>query len=212
MEHHRMFIKSIKQEPDPVYGQSPDILTLTTKGKQRLVKHRGRQKDAIRLTWGRMIRKDRKHRIHTITCQICLSRHWISQGYDIVAYDNYFNKVTTGGSTRAETALQIKNITVVPDSLIHIKKDDQSYLYALEMHNGWDVKRIVNDQLWSVHTNLIASGRVGERYGVEADNRVLSVYEHKRCMHTAMERVGIDSRFRFLKHYFLFMWIGDLYN
>ena len=50
MEKHRDFIKAIKQEPDPTYGQSPDLLTLTTKGKKRLVKNRGRNKDDILLT------------------------------------------------------------------------------------------------------------------------------------------------------------------
>ena len=103
-----------------------------------------------------MIRKDRLHRISTITCQVALMQQWKGRGHIIESFDTYFNYYKTDNGRQPASAIIMGDKKFIPDSLIHLKTNQKHYLYALEVHNGWDVKRIVNNQLGNTHVALIS--------------------------------------------------------
>lgn len=80
--------------------------------------------------------------------------------------------------------------------------EEKRALYCVEQVNGYEVKRVA-EQL-KRHVEALALGALSERYGIKKAHRVLTIFEHEKCMYGVMERVGEDPLFRHMKKHFLF--------
>lgn len=91
--------------------------------------------------------QDYFHRKYTIDTQIAIHQEAKKQGMEVSFFVRYFDKVGSarkGGLTSlAKINIDSKNF-IIPDGIFMIDRGGEQYLYCLEIYNGKDTKRVVN--------------------------------------------------------------------
>ena len=110
--------------------------------------------------------------------------------------------------TRTQAALPNSNLQVMEH--LHTYRfltTPQLYLYALEMYNGIDTKR-VHAQL-EKHLVALGEGRISELYRYPKAHRVLCVFETESALQAAIRRLCEDAAFTDqMRHQFAFSTLG----
>ena len=115
-------------------------------------------------------------------------------------FHTYFD--TTGANRNPDPAARLQRLTKVPlgdsffipDGIFAVRPPDGSrYLYALEVYNGIDTKR-VHGQL-TKHRRALEEGRLSELHRYPHAHRVLCVFENDNALQAAAARLRADPAF-----------------
>jgi len=151
------------------------------------------------------------HRIHTVDCHIALSKWAAANDIDILYFQTYFDKLSSGKKNgyRAESAILIgQNDYLIADALCLLGGPRREELYALEMFNGGNTDR-VHGSLFA-HLQALNHGQPSKQFGLQYGSRVLCVFENENYKRLAMDRINADPRFKKAKTHFLFKSISQM--
>jgi len=116
-------------------------------------------------------------------------------------FDRYFDKVGSnrnGANLHAKTKIALFDQYLIADGALMVRNGDSSKLYALELYNDTNTKRIV-DQL-NKHVEGVKHSSLCRVYGIEKGHRVLSVFTHPQTKVAGMKKMEGSS----FGKYFLF--------
>ncbi|MCU0469359.1 MAG: replication-relaxation family protein [Arcicella sp.] len=186
-------------------GTVQDIHYLTSKGAKILLEHSDLQTHEIKYpkSTNTFFRHDYYHRIATINAEIALEKWMQSHKAEKLFCCNYTDKAGSQrsnnehekGTLRSETRLTFSDSKFIePDIIFGYRTPQKNYLYCLEIYNGKDTKRVI-EQLVKL-AQATSEGLVGSTFGYEVDNRVLCSFEHESNMKAVIERIHNENVFR----------------
>lgn len=199
------FIATRSFAPHPKHGAREDIHYLKPRGRKYLIEQHKWQPWDITIPIGSSrFYADYDHRKRTIRIQILLSDLVLKNEWNIILYTNYFTwiKKESGKWRESSTKTLAGNSFLRADSIILIQRGDTKQLFCLEVHNGYDIIRIVEQlkQYWKALSEWSPS----KKYKLKVVCRVLVVFEHLKTLQATVERLHYEPYFRYLKSYFLF--------
>lgn len=155
--------------------------------------------------------QDYYHRIHTIDVHIALQEWADNEFIELSPFLTYLDKASTGKTKgfRAETYISFsENEYLIADAIGMLETPIRKELYAIEVFNGMNVKRVYNSLL--KHLMALKEGEPSKQFGLEYGSRVLSVFELEACKTQITKRLFEDERFTFAKEYFLFKTLDEI--
>lgn len=199
----RPLIKEIKFGTDPRKGKLESFYHLTNRGKNDLLDNGLLDEEEIKLPKGTssLFTSDYEHRKLTLNCHIACALECQKKGVDLIQFDRYFDKTgnnRTGKNLKAKTSINYLNGYIIADGSFLISKGKTSRLYALELYNDRNTKRIIS-QL-KKHMNGIKESALCHHFGIEKGHRVCSIFSNKGIMDAVMERFDGEN----LTDYFFF--------
>ncbi|KAA3631270.1 MAG: hypothetical protein DWQ02_16625, partial [Bacteroidetes bacterium] len=199
----RPLIKEIKFGTDPRKGKLESFYHLTNRGKNELLENRIVEEESILMPKGTstMFANDYEHRKMTIDCHIACVQSCDKEGIELLQFDRYFDKTgnnRSGKNLKAKTSIVYPGGYIIADGSFLIKKGGTSRLYALEVYNDRNTKRIVG-QLYK-HVEGIKDSSLCQHFGIEKGHRVCCVFSHEGIMKQVMERFEGEE----YSKYFLF--------
>jgi len=189
----------------PRTGRYEYMYYLKNRGKKLLIDNRIYEEN-IKLPKGSgiLFSSDYYHRKFTIDYHIqCMIESKIN-AVDVSGFHRYFDKVGSqrkGGTLKAKTYINYTGGYIIADSSVLLTKKENSRLYAIEVYNDKNTKRIL-EQLQK-HRIGIKQSALCENYDVKKGHRVLCVFTHDGIMESVMERfdAGSDSDMFLFKTY-----------
>lgn len=147
-----------------------------------------------------MVANDYFHRISTVNTYISFD-NWIEQHkFNGLFFTSYFHRGTGSnrnpavtGKFRSATCLEFPDGNHIdPDVIFMYEKPNGSrLLYCLEVFNGNDTKRVV-EQLKKV-LSAVKHGLPTKKYNHNKDSRILATFEHESNMQAVLKRLSEDS-------------------
>ena len=188
---------------DPVKGKLESVHHLTAYG-QKVLQELSPQELKTYDSSGVQAYKDYFHRLNTIDIHIAFHQFCERNEYEIVIWENYFDRLKNGKQGGiAATKLELPSGGyLMADALSCVDKNGKPVLFAIEMYNGKDVTRTV--QQLKQHAEALADCSVGKAYGLEQAHWVICVFEEPTLMSTTLEAMENDPIFEHVKHYYLF--------
>lgn len=192
----------------PKHGKLENVFYLTPIGKETLCEILNVEREAVKMPIGNstLFFKDYNHRRNTIDIHVHLYLWTKTTDFEVVFFDTYFDKI---GNNRRDKNLQAKNKIslidgdyMIPDGVTVISNGETSLLYLVEMYDGKDTKRVI-EQLCK-HAQAIALGSPSLKYGFNKSNRVLCVFEFDSNMKAVLNRIKNDAIFSEMTNHFLF--------
>src|SRR5512132_1230456 len=163
----------------PQIGRLPRVYYLTERGARYLAEAWRVEPAEINYPRGvKLFSRDYFHRGATIDFHIELRRFAAQYGLAVEFFHSYFD--TTGANRSEYPAERLRHLSKVPledsffipDAIFAVRAPDGArYLFALEVYNGIDTKR-VHAQL-EKHLVALGEGRISELYGYPRAHRVL---------------------------------------
>ena len=157
-------------------------------------------------------KKDYTHRRNTIDIHLHLYLWTKTTDFEITFFDTYFDKI---GNNRRDKNLQAKNRIdlsnndyIIPDGITVIETGDTQLLYLVEMYDGKDTKRVL--QQLRKHAQAISLGTPSLKYGFQKSNRVLSIFEHDSNMKAVLSRIRQEQLFDAMTNHFLFKTLENI--
>lgn len=194
----------------PKIGRLPRVYYLTHRGAKYLAEAwRADQKEINYPKGVKLFSRDYFHRAATIDFHVELRLFAEKHGIEVEFFHTYFD--TKGANRNTEPADRLERLTKVPmkdgffipDGVFAVRAPDgKRYLFALEIYNGIDTKR-VHQQLIK-HLECLREGAITELYGFETANRVLCVFETESALQAAERRLADDEVFSGAKQHFSF--------
>jgi hypothetical protein len=147
-----------------------------------------------------LVKNDFLHRIATIDLMISFD-HWINgTGHDKLFFEVYFDTVgsqrdKSEGALRSKTRLDLdRQHFIDPDGILAYQTDTATRLFVLEVANGQDSKRVVEQ----IARNLFASykGLVGDKYLIPQTATLLVVFDRPELLKGTLQRVASDPQLR----------------
>lgn len=193
-------------------GRLEDIYFLTEKGAKIVAENLDITLDLIRYPNRSTteFKNDYNHRVATVSTMISFVLWAENQGYEIDFFDTYYDKV--GSQRKSETGIQSKTrldlpneTNISPDAIIKYDHKDKSYLFCIEVYNGKDTKRVI-EQLRKL-SYATFEGIPSKKYGHNKGNRNLIVFEHESYIQATIDRIKQDpylSQFEGLERFFYF--------
>ena len=184
---------------------------LTTKGAGVVAEVLGIELSKVKYpkSTNTLVKNDFFHRIFTIDAMISFDSWSDDFDRDVLFFDVYFDKVGSqrGGSVgtlRTKTRVQTGPDTYIdPDGIFaYTGGDDKERLFALEVANGVDTKRIVKQLREVVFASY--QGFIAEKHKIKATAKILIIFEHESTLQAVISRVASDeylNRFEGLKEY-----------
>lgn len=200
-ESKRAFIGEMQFGFVPSKGRLENFYYLKSKGKKAILDGGLLEENEVKIPKGRMVifTQDYFHRKYTIDCHISCDIAAKKKGLDIPFFDRYFDKV---GNNRNDSNLQAKTkVTLAGDYIIAdgaflLVNDKGSILYALELYNDTNVKRIIGQI--RKHIEGIKNSSLCRNYNLEKGHRLLAVFTHPETKKAVMEKVDESSFGKFL--------------
>jgi hypothetical protein len=192
----------------PKLGKLENVFYLTPIGRETLCEVLNVEREAVKMPIGNstLFFKDYNHRRNTIDIHVHLYLWTKTTDFEVVFFDTYFDKI---GNNRRDKNLQAKNKIslvnddyMIPDGITVISNGETSLLYLVEMYDGKDTKRVI-EQLYK-HAQAIALGSPSLKYGFNKSNHVLCVFEFSSNMNAVLNRIKHDSTFSAMTNHFLF--------
>lgn len=207
------YVQTRKFPPHPKYWALEDMHYLLPRWRKYLIHQQKRQPWNITMPfWASRFTTDYDHRKKTIRIHIVLKRAFDQSGYNIQHYAHYFKGAPIPQTWWREcsTKIAVHDGFLRADSIYLIKNDSKHRLFCVEMHNGYDVIRIIQQlkQYWKA----LSLGSPSKKYGLSISCVVLVVFEYESTMHTTIERMQQDVFFTHLKPYFLFKTFSKLFT
>ncbi len=189
-ETKRAFIGEMQFAFIPTKGRLENFYYLKNKGK-RILLDSGMEETEIRIPKGRtvMFTQDYFHRKYTIDCHIACDLSAVQHGVKVLFFDRYFDKT---GNNRISKNLQAKTKVatdldyIIADGSLLIESEHGSKLYALELYNDKNTKRILR-QL-DKHLEGIKSATLCRNYGIEKAHRLLAIFTHSETKKAVMAK------------------------
>jgi hypothetical protein len=176
----------------PKVGKLNDIYFLTRKGVVFLIENDKNgefteHKIKYPKNTSSLFYNDYFHRINTIDFLIRFNDFITINNYKILLCDTYFDKVsdkTKKQILKAKTQIKLINASdtksIIPDcNIIYIAKK-QRHLFLLEIANGKNTKRILNQI--KLHILALNEGAPSRKYNLEKANRLVMVFEYESIM------------------------------
>lgn len=99
------------------------------------------------------------------------------------------------GALRSKTRLDLdRQHFIDPDGIFAYQTDSGTRLFVLEVANGMDSKRVVEQ----IARNLFASykGLVGDKYSIQQTAAILVVFERPELLKGTLQKVATDPQLR----------------
>lgn len=196
----------------PIKGRFQDLHFLTERGAKMLIESLDLEPEEVKhpSRASTFFKNDYLHRVSTIDLMISFNQWAEKNGYIIDLFDTYFDKV---GSQRAtETGVQSKTRfdlpngkNISPDAVIKYEANGKNYLFCLEVYNGKDTKRVI-EQIRKL-TYATFEGIPSKKYNHNKTNRNLILFEFDDYKNYAIDRIKKDpylSQFEGLEKVFFF--------
>jgi len=205
----RPFIGEMRFGSDPSKGKLESFYYLMNKGVKALIENGIKEKDEIKVPKGRstLFSSDYLHRKITINSHIRCQIECQNNNLELLQFDRYFDK--TGNNRisknlRAKTSIKFSSGYLIADGSFLVSKGDQSKLFAIEIYNDRNTKRIIH-QL-KQHSYGIEESSLCIHFNIEKGHRVCSVFSHIGIMEAVMKRFNPDR----YKDYYLFKTVDQM--
>lgn len=204
----------------PTKGRMEDLYFLTEKGAKIVSENLDIPLDLVKYPNRSTteFKNDYSHRVATVNTMISFVLWAKKQGYEIDFFDTYYDKV--GSQRKSETGVQSKTrldlpnqTNISPDSIIKYDGQDKSYLFCIEVYNGKDTKRVI-EQLRKL-SYATFEGIPSKKYNHPKGNRNLIIFEHESYMQATIDRIKQDpylGQFEGLERFFYFKSIEAVKN
>ena len=154
-----------------------------------------------------LFQQDYFHRIHTVDVHISLQERAFqnSNSVEMLFFLPYFDKVSSGKNHgyRSESYIPLsENDYLIADALCMLQTSTRKELYAVELYNGNDTKRVHQSLLH--HLKALSVGQPSKMFGLDYGSRVLCIFELEVYKQMAMKRLFLDKNFAEAKSHFLF--------
>ena len=192
-ESKRPFIGEMEFAFVPSKGRLENFYYLKPKGKKLLLDSGIVGEEDIRIPKGRtvMFTQDYFHRKYTIDCHIACDISAKKYGIQILGFDRYFDKTgnnRTRKNLQAKTKLEIANDYLIADATLLVAHGQTSRLFALELYNDTNTKRIT-DQIFK-HIQGIRESSLCKNYNIQKGHRLLAVFTHPEVIAHVKNRLG----------------------
>ena len=179
----------------PQKGLLEKVYYLTAKGTKILCDDLGIEKEKIRYPIGEVtFRHDYFHRFWTVNVHIALNKFIEANNGQSFTLLTYYDKI---GSQRKEgmtvaTRLDFEDeqknkVHINPDMLAGYYLNNKPYLFAIEIYNGKDTQRVI-EQVKKVFI-AIYEGSTAQKFPVKKSSRLLLVFEHEAILKATLQRV-----------------------
>ncbi len=187
----------------PTKGRLENFYFLKAKGQKVLIENQVLQSNDIKYPRGRSVvfTQDYFHRKYTIDAHIACLQDCLANDLQLIFFDRYFDKIGNNRvqkNLQAKTRMELYGEYIIPDGALLIKSDSQSRLFALELYNDKNVKRI-SAQI-EKHISGIKESALCRTYNIEKGHRLLAIFTDNKTKESVKE-CFIDSTF---KDYLLF--------
>ncbi|MGH1433802.1 MAG: hypothetical protein ACRBG0_05000 [Lewinella sp.] len=191
-ESKRAFIGEMKFAFVPSKGRLENFYYLKPKGLKLLLESNIMEGQEVRIPKGRtvMFTQDYFHRKYTIDCHIACDLSAKQEGIQVLEFDRYFDKTgnnRTGKNLQARTKIKIGREYLIADATLLLQKGDVTRLFAFELYNDRNTKRIIA-QLQK-HLEGVRDSSLCRNYSIEKGHRVLAVFSYPEVMKAVMERI-----------------------
>lgn len=209
----------------PNEGKLESVHYLTKQGEAFLVEEMGFHPNEIRRPTGTLFFEDYHHRINTIWLQVQLLKEELEGNGTILHWSSYFDKQGSNrtpskyGASQAQTKIQYqKDRFLIADAVCYWEDfiDSKKKLFALEMYQDKDTKRIIKSLLQ--HAQAMAAGTLSEQFFKNKEDRkpyqVLAVFNHESTMEAVWSRIRTEyeKELSGFNGYFLFKTIDQLFR
>jgi|GEM_PF-1269690 len=195
--------------------RTENMYTLTKEGKALLQQHE-KVFPIIRTPIGNpIIVRDFTHRKNYTDFVISVVLFLRSKGIAIPLFLSYFdfvgdNRTQKNGALQSRTKIPLdENAAFAPDGVIITDHNSKQTLLLLEMYNGRDTIRVVN-QLYHKHAIAISKGTPGTTFNIPANPFVFSCFEFDGCKKAVIKRLLQDSGFTAMSNLFFFASLDDV--
>jgi hypothetical protein len=204
----------------PKHGRMEDLYSLTERGARIVSENLDIPLEKIKYPSRATteFKNDYNHRVATINTMVSFVLWANSEGYEVDFFDTYYDKV--GSQKKSETGVQSRTRLDLPndtfintDANIRYIKNNQSYLFCIEVYNGKDTKRI-NEQLRKL-TFATFEGIPSKKYNHSKANRNLIILEHESYIQYAIDRLKNDSylaQFEGIEKFYFFNSLSNIKN
>lgn len=158
-----------------------------------------------------MFIRDYYHRTNAIDFQIELFLYTIKKWWKVTVYDKYYDHIWNPkkGSLKAKTKITFYDGTYfIPDAIIMLNMGYKMKLYAFELYNGIQTKRVL--QQLQKHKISLQQGLLSITLNQKIGSKVLIVFDSKVAMDAVINRMSKDNSFSNFKNLFLFSTIDLL--
>lgn len=193
-------------------GKIPHLYYLTPKGAEFVAETLEIDPESIKFPAPQAVAsfRDYDHRVSTIDFFISLRLWAISQGFEVLFTDAYFDKIGANRGTeklRAKTKIDTGTAYIIPDGAGMLETPERKHLFLLEVYNGHDTKRVL-EQL-EKHRIAISEGSPSLKYNFDRGHTVAVVFDSVEAKNAVLKRMQETPTFqRFLIH-FKFRAIAD---
>lgn len=181
----------------PSKGRLENFYYLKPKGKEVLINAGILDERNIKIPKGRSIlfTQDYFHRKYTIDCHISCDLSAQKKVLNIKFFDRYFDKVGNNrknGNLQARTKVDLFNDYIIADGAFLLDNGTNSRLYAFELYNDNNAKRILGQI--QKHIEGIKHSSLCRNYNIEKGHRLLSVFTQSNTKELVMSKIK-DSPF-----------------
>jgi hypothetical protein len=213
MDKHPGLIERLSMGVQAQAGRIPHLYYLTPKGAQFVEESLEIPPEKIKFPAAQSVVsfRDYAHRVSTIDFFISLRKWAESQGFDVLFTDAYFDKIGASRGTeklRARTKIDLAGGYIIPDGAAMLDTIERKHLFLLEVYNGMDTKRVM-EQLGK-HLLAIADGSPSVKYGFDRGNFVAVVFDSDEAKNAVLSRMREDSHFKEFSNHFKFKTIAGV--
>lgn len=193
--------------------RAENIYYLLPAGKEVLQHNEKAFADDIRVPAGvPLVVRDYQHRKNFVDLHIALYKQLQKQGIPLSLFLSYYDKV---GNNRKEGNLESKTkipcgkeAFFIPDGVMITGRGESKTLYLLEMYNGKDTIRTL--QQLGKHAEAIAQGSPGQAFGIRANPLVLSAFEYDSIKQAVIKRLQQNERFSAMSSLYFFASLEEI--
>jgi hypothetical protein len=180
-------------------GTMAKLHYLTSKGARVTADIEGVSIDQVKYpkSTNTLVKNDFFHRIFTIDMMIAFDKWIAGTEHEPIFFDVYFDKTGSQrkqeeGALKGKTRVEIgKNNFIDPDGIFLYRTNQKDELRILEVANGLDSKRIMQQ----IRNVVFASyqGYVSEKYKVLTTPKILIAFEKDSTMQAVISRIRVDN-------------------
>lgn len=158
--------------------------------------------------------KDYAHRMAFVWTHLYLYLGLRSQGIEIDTFKAYYDKA---GNNRKDKNLEAQTKIwldkkagqfFMPDGIMITKQRESKKLYLVEMFSDKHTLRIL--QTLANHAKVITTGSASEKFGIQANAIILSVFEHKGIKEAVIKRLKENAQFKPMMGLFFFATLDEV--
>jgi DNA-binding MarR family transcriptional regulator len=208
----RKYIKSYHIERP---GRAENIYYLMESGKEILLHHEKVFADGIRMPVGvPLVVRDYQHRKNFIDMHIALYHHIQALDIAMPVFLTYFDKQgnnRTAHNLESKTKISLgSDLFFMPDGIMVTQYGNSKTLYLLEMYNGKDTLRTL--QQLAKHAKTIALGTASQKFGIQSNPFILCAFEYESSKIAVVKRLQQNERFAAMSELFFFAALETIQN